>query len=139
VSLIDDYGNFLLALAVWREARGESRAAKQGVAWAIRNRFAGGAVMRGIEDVVLAPHQFTSFSAGDPNSTKFPRRSQAQDWLAWVECCDVAENPGEDPTSGSTFYESFPPSQLDAIRATQPWFSVQKFSCQIGAIRFYLP
>jgi hypothetical protein len=137
VSLIDDYGNFMMALCVWREARGESRAAKQGVAWVIRNRFADGAAMRGIEDVVLAPHQFSSMSVTDPNSWKFPRRSQPQDWQAWIECCDVVENPGTDPTGGAIFYESFPPAMLEEVRANQSWFSLYNLTIQLGAIRFY--
>lgn len=80
---------FLLALCVWREARGESYKGKQLVAATILNRASdpkhrwpqtpGG--------VVLQPMQFSSFNANDANAVKFPS-ADAQ----WTECVAAVDS-----------------------------------------------
>src|SRR5436190_18312786 len=73
-NLRDFTETFMLALAIWREARGEPPDAKRAVGWVIRNRVQrGGWFGADYGAVILKPAQFTSFSAGDPNAARFPR------------------------------------------------------------------
>jgi spore germination cell wall hydrolase CwlJ-like protein len=83
VTSSDSYDPFLFALAIWREARGESLQGKIGVAWCIRNRMTDqrkrwpatpGAV-------VLQPLQFSCFNAWDPNAVKLPAKVDDPAWL----------------------------------------------------------
>jgi N-acetylmuramoyl-L-alanine amidase len=79
---------FLLALCVWREARGETSKGKRLVAWTIANRrddpkhrWPGT-----IEGVVLQPWQFSSFNKNDPNATQFPAPGPV-----WDDCVAAAD------------------------------------------------
>ncbi len=67
------YEVFLLALVIWREARGETLAAKLAVAWVVRNRVQRpGWWGKDWGSVVLKPFQFSSFNHNDPNATRWP-------------------------------------------------------------------
>lgn len=71
-----DSGDMLAALCVWREARGESIAAKLGVVWVLRNRCEMAPAQgfkRDMAGNILKPWAFSSFNADDPNSLKFCR------------------------------------------------------------------
>ena len=94
----DSYSNFVLALCIWREARGQSNEARRGVMNVILNRA--GLKFRGhdVISVVLWPYQFSSFNANDPNAHLLPNPKNTQDWAAWLECCDLVDTPGEDLT-----------------------------------------
>jgi spore germination cell wall hydrolase CwlJ-like protein len=103
----DMYAFILLALCVWREARGELYITKTAVAWTVRNRVQKpGWWGSGWEGVILMPWQFSSFNANDPNAVKLPRSSDQ----TWSDSVDVAqkvfpENPLiPDPTYGATSY-----------------------------------
>lgn len=138
MNLVADYESFVVSLAIWREARGESRAAKRGVYWVIKNRSDDKKRWpTDMVDVILQPWQFTSFAQKDPNVVKFPHRSDTVGWQAFVDCCDIVENPGEDPTSGANFYESYPEAQLETLRGRASWFAADKLVATIGSIRFY--
>ena len=80
---------FMLALCVWREARGESPAGKALVAAVIINRSTDPAKRwpRTIQGVVCQPKQFSSFNVGDPNATLYPKESDA----SWVESVEAAQ------------------------------------------------
>lgn len=78
---------FLLALCVWREARGESLRGKQLVADVIRNRVNDHRWPHSYRDVVLQPKQFSAFNLGDPNAVKFP---SAED-PAWLDSLAVTD------------------------------------------------
>jgi spore germination cell wall hydrolase CwlJ-like protein len=107
MNLEDAYPLVLLAIAVWREARGELDITKQAVAWTIRNRVMNprwwGHTWEG---VILMPFQFSSFNAGDPNATKWPNSADP----AWVDAFEVAQKvyyatpPFADPTHGAVSY-----------------------------------
>lgn len=81
---------FMLALCIWREARGETLQGKRLVASVIRNR---------VEDpkrwpntyvgVITQPWQFSSFNANDPNSAKFPEDG-TDAFGPWNECVAAA-------------------------------------------------
>jgi len=130
----ETYPQFLLALCIWREARGQSRLAKLGVKHVILNRVAEPkGPYRKCSDLVrtiLAPYQFSSFLRADLNSSRLPDPNSAGDWKAWLECCDVVDSTEPDPTGGATHYFSvdiMPPA----------WAEPSMFTKAIGAFRFF--
>lgn len=134
-----NYEQWLAALAIWREARGESLQAKTGVWHVIQNRANDEHRRwpRSIAGVILQHAQFSSFLQSDPNCVRFPIPSQdgaeSLDWKAFLDCQTVVESPlNADPTEGANMYESLPDG---AKRPT--WAEPIKMTVQIGAIRFY--
>lgn len=134
------YDEWLAALCIWREARGESLAAKTGVWHVIQNRTADEQRRwpRTIAGVILQHAQFSSFLQSDPNCVRFPiqpmpPQTASADWDAFLDCQTVVESPlNADPTQGANSYESLPEG------AKRPaWATVEALTCQIGAIRFY--
>lgn len=127
----------LLALCIWREARGEPYRGKLGVAWSIRNR-----VMdpkknwwgEDYESVVLKPWQYSSFNANDPNAAKFPGDPKKDP--AWSECMAVAEdvysNIIADPTGGATHYH------VATMQPPPKWATTAQFKVQLGNQLFYV-
>jgi len=84
---------FLLALCVWREARGETLAGKKLVASTVINRVkdAKHRWPNTVSGVVLQPMQFSSFNASDPNAVKFPTSmSGLSEWNDCVQAADEA-------------------------------------------------
>ena len=136
------YGQFLLALCLWREARGQSAACMAGIAAVIRNRAEDPKKRwpRTVSGVILEPRQFSSFNVGDPNAVKFPVEPAIStttpaftEWNAWLQACDVATVPlTADPTQGATNYESLP---ADAEKPA--WCDPAKLTTTIGPFRFY--
>ncbi len=142
--LIDQYSNFMAALCVWREARNQSPPARLGIWHVIHNRVGRPLFRPSVVRVVLQPQQFSSFNANDPNAVKFPNEANALDWQAWQEILEMVEDQiadlvglGPDPTQGAVYYETFALAELDDIRAKHPWFSVDRLTATIGAVRFY--
>jgi len=99
------YEVFLLALVIWREARGESLPAKLGVAWVVRNRVQRpGWWGKDWISCVLKPFQFSSFNATDPNAVRWPSPLDTS-WEASLQiAADVYAGRGQDPTSGAVYY-----------------------------------
>jgi len=132
------YEQFLLALCLWREARGETQLARTGIAAVIRNRseHAKRRWPNTIVRVILQPKQFSSFNAGDPNAVLFPVQPAAgasADWNSWQDCCDVATVPLQsDPTNGANCYESIPDG-----KPKPSWADPAKITTTIGPFRFY--
>lgn len=77
---------FILALAVWREARGESPLGQLLVAQTIENRVQDPRWPETYELVVTQPWQFSAFNKDDPNALKFPTETDP----AWATCVAVA-------------------------------------------------
>lgn len=122
----DSYQNVLIALCVWREARGEPAEAQRGVLHVILNRTRDKRWPNTPVQVITQPKQFSSFNLTDPNVTKYPNPADA----SWLRCCAVVDAPGEDPTIGATHYHSempLPPS----------WAEPQKLVAKIGNFSFY--
>ena len=136
------YEDWLTALTIWREARGESDAARLGVLWVIHNRVANPGFRPSVPRVILQPAAFSSMTNhGDPETVAWPVDAPTThaDWKAFQDCVVLVQSGlgDTDPTSGSVFYESYPIDKLEAIRAEMPWFSAAKLAAQIGRLRFY--
>ena len=125
---------FMLALAIYREARGEDLTGKIAAGCVIRNRVEHpGWYGRNWFDVITKPYQFSSFNPGDRNSAVFGSAADR----AWQDSIAAALRVmgGEpDPTSGATFY-------FDQTRADNPpqWASIYVPTTDIGAFHFYKP
>ena len=131
--IADSYDRIMLALAIWREARGQSRDAKRGVAHVILNRINDPRWPHTAVDVVTQARQFSAFNAGDPNATKFPTIRNVQDWAAWQECCAVVDELPTDPdlTHGANHYHSL------GVGEEPTWADPEKLTCSSGVLRFY--
>jgi spore germination cell wall hydrolase CwlJ-like protein len=126
------YDEFLWALCVWREARGEKlHTSRLAVAHVVLNRALDLKQRwpKTPSGVVLQHLQFSSFNAGDPNATLFP----ARDATVWLDCCDAVAGvlAGDlDPTKGANHYHSKMP--------TPPaWADPSKLTAEIGGFRFF--
>lgn len=114
---------YLMALCAWREARGATDEAIRGVLHVIQNRAARPKWWgKSIVDVVLKPHQFSSFTTGDPNAAKFP----GDDDLAFAKILTLTErvlnHQDEDLTGGAVLYHEatiFPDWAANSLRVTQ--------------------
>ncbi len=129
-------GEFLQALALYREARGESLAAKSGILAVIRNRAAQSPKFGWpptTTGVILQPYQFSSFNANDPNAKVWPDASSPGQWQAWLDCCVVVQAPlAADPTEGANHYEALAP-----VAQRPDWAIPAKLTVTIGKTRFY--
>jgi len=121
----------LLALCIWREARGESLTGKIAVGWSIRNRVEKPSWWgTSYPEVILKPWQYSSFNHGDPNATLYPGTKD----FAWIDCLDAAEAAytahTPDPTGGATHYYA-------TSMAPPTWASTGKMTVEIGNHRFF--
>src|SRR5882757_6241922 len=123
----------LLALAIWREARGESIEAKMAVASVIHNRC----VMHPAEgfgrttsENILKPFAFSSFMEGDPNAYKYPAVADPSWHDSLIAAQTVLEQRSPDRSCGAVFYHD------DSISAPSTWGHVQPCAA-IGRLRFY--
>jgi hypothetical protein len=130
--------DFIVRLCLWREARGASREAKRAI-WHVLNNRANNPRppyqhCHDLLSTILCRGQFSSFHAPDPNASLLPNPANPADWNSWVECCEVADHPGDDPTFGATHYHS-----VDSQSSPQwpAWASEDKQTVQIGCFRFY--
>lgn len=78
---------FALALAVWREARGEPPLGKLLVAQTIENRVTDTRWPDTYIEVITQPWQFSAFNRNDPNALLFPKEGDA----VWDECTAIAD------------------------------------------------
>lgn len=129
---IGDWHKALLALVVWREARGEVLAAKIGVACSIRNRVLADKVGPNRWAAVICERdQYSSMTYhGDPNLVEWP----GEDDASWTACMVVAEQVINwqiaDNTGGAVNYVN--------LSVDQPaWAHTMKETCKIGAQTFF--
>ena len=92
----------LLALCLWREARGDGRDGMRAVAHVILNRTHSPNFPHSLRDVILAPAAFSSFLSSDPQSLRFPSPQDP----SYLVALDVAQTVGTDPdlTRGAHYY-----------------------------------
>jgi len=141
--------SILCRLCIWREARGESIAAKAAVLAVLRNRANDpkNRWPKTLAGVVLQPFQFSSFNANDPNVTAWPKVPPASmvggsaDWPAWLDSCAAYDAPlTADPVGGAQFYHdsSIPPP---AVAWLGPGHTVADLealrTATIGRLSFY--
>jgi N-acetylmuramoyl-L-alanine amidase len=95
----------LLALCIWREARGETWKTKLAVGCSVRNRVQHPTWWgHDYRSVILDPWQYSSFNASDPNSNKWPNDDDSN-WLESLEAASLIINGNTtDTTGGSTSY-----------------------------------
>jgi len=121
----------ILALCIWREARGEGMLGKRGVGCVVRNRINAKSFFgHDWKAVILKPYQFSSFNSDDPNSIKWPVDRDE----AWEECLDTAAEVlggAEDVTNGALYY--FSPPLNDPPHA---WGKVWE-TAHIGNLQFF--
>ena len=131
----------LLALCLWREARGCSHQEKLAIAHVIANRAADpkGRFPKSIAGVVCQQSQFTSIAppfhitpAEMANACAWPKEGDPN----FAECCAIADafgnaTEGEDPTRGATNYYS------DPITTVPGWAAPEKLTARIGVFHFY--
>lgn len=142
-------GEFIEALALYREARGESMAAKAAILAVIRNRATDPQSRwpRSTVAVIVQPLQFSSFNSNDPNASVWPMpNGNPGAWQAWCECCLVVQAPlTADPTDGATNYHSIPDEGYNytdtkgkPVHLKPPtWADPDKMTVQIGKSKFY--
>lgn len=93
---------YLLALCLWREARGEPIEGKVAVADVILTRAADPRWPDSVAGVITQRYQFSAFNRTDPNVTKFPDPGgDPLEWAAFVECASVAATALANGPSGS--------------------------------------
>ncbi len=133
MTTFNSYENVLVALCLWREARGEPRESIRAIYHVIQNRFMDPASRwpSTRTGAILQKFQFSSFSKDDPNATLLPDPRQYRDWKAWAVCCSIVDDPGDDPTGGANHYHSSPDDKLPT------WAIGQTPSVAIGPFRFY--
>jgi spore germination cell wall hydrolase CwlJ-like protein len=131
VSLQSDADRTFLALCLWRECRGESRAGKEAVAHSIMNRLASPSWGDSIHSVLFQRLQYSSLTHGqDPQLTNWPLSTDA----SWKECLQVADAviSGAMPS---------PIGKADSYHDTSikppNWATPQSFVAQIGKLKFY--
>lgn len=124
------YDEWMMALCIWREARGEILSGKIAVGEVIRNRMrARGRWRSTIVGVITQPKQFSAFNAGDPNATKFPKPTEQ----AWLGSCAsaglVMQDASVDIADGANHYHT---------KAVSPYWARDKTPViEIGNHVFY--
>lgn len=124
---------YLLALCVYREARGEPIEAKTGVACVVRNRVNHpGWWGKDYSSVILHHWQFSSFNPNDPNAQIFPASTEQ----AWADSVTTAYGVMSfsvpDNTYGSTLYFD---KSLD--KTPPSWAALSTPTVDLGRLHFY--
>src|SRR5271163_654566 len=94
---------FMLALCLWREARGVGNSGMVAVACVLRNRVARNKSSYYAE--VVKPWQFSSITAkNDPQLGLYPSSSDSSYQLAQKIVASLSDSSLEDTTEGATLY-----------------------------------
>ena len=133
----------LLALCIWREARGEGHAGMRAVANTIRNRVKRPRWWgKDWRSVILHPWQYSCFNGPDENGKgadpQWAKFSEAND-VRWADALNIAHEiihglDLADPTSGATHYFVTKMPNPPAWRKSP----AMQFTCEIGAHSFFL-
>jgi spore germination cell wall hydrolase CwlJ-like protein len=126
------YEHAMLALLVWREARGELHQAKVAVVFSVLNRVKSPKWWGTTLGAVIAKKwQYSSMAApGDPNLIAYPLPNDLsfQDSLYAVNKALIAAEKNPVPGADSYYDLSIPPPK---------WAKPEQFVAQIGAFRFF--
>jgi len=118
---------FILALCVWREARGESSRGKRLVAQVVENRVQSPRWPETYVGVITQPWQFSAFTARDPNAAKFPSETDPS-WPACVSAADAVLSTAEPFTEANHYC---------VVGLAPAWRNDQKIVAREGAHVFY--
>ena len=131
-----DYYKTMLALTMWREARGEGREGMRAVGHVIRNRVV--KWMGDWDHIITAKWQFSSMTApGDSQLVLWPDSPNAEFELAMLLATDIYVGMDRDITGGALYYRN-------AQTATSEWFQKNvaekmRQTAVIGHHEFYAP
>lgn len=137
-----DYERVMMALCLWREARGETIEAQEWVTWTIRNRCRKGwwNPSGTLIGAVVHPFQYSSMTdPGDRQTCRFPGYAQKDGgWIpdqAMMQCLWVIDQvtmlpETMDPTGGSDSY-------YDDSIDPPAWATPEKARGKIGRISFF--
>ncbi len=121
-----------LALALWREARGESFVAQTAVAHSILNRVARPSWWgHTVQEVLFKKYQYSSLTdPRDPQLVTWPRGTEQ----SWADCLRIAagcmDGTIANPVPGADSYH-------DTSISAPPWATPACFVAQIGKLKFY--
>ena len=122
---------FLLALAIWREARGEGEEGMQAVGCVLRNNLKGQLTIEAWSNILLHPFFISSLTAiNDPEERKWPQIDDKQFEDAYHLAVGIYGNTIPDNTNGATHY--FNPSVI-----LPDWAKKMAKVCTIGHHDFY--
>ena len=108
------YEAVMLALVMWREARGEGRDGQRAVGHVVRNRAKAG--WGSVVECIVKKNQFTSMSVpGDGQLTKWPTLSDGRFREALEDAQRILDGSDGDLTGGALYY-----ANLEV--ATSGWF-----------------
>lgn len=126
------YEQAMLALLVWREARGEVRQAKIAVAFSVLNRVDNPKWWgTSLGAVIAKKWQYSSMAApGDPNLIQYPLPHDLsfQDSMSAVNA--VLTGTVRNPVPGADSY-------FDVSISPPAWAKPEQFVQQVGAFRFF--
>ena len=127
-----DYEHALLALLVWREARGELHPAKVAVAFSVLNRVAQPKWWGTTLGAVIAKKwQYSSMAApGDPNLIQYPLPQDLSFQDALYAVNRVLAGAEKNPVPGADSY-------YDTSIPAPSWAKPEQYVGQVGAFRFY--
>lgn len=118
---------FALALAVWREARGEPLVGKLHVAQTIENRVQDPRWPDTYLGVITQPWQFSAFNRNDPNALLYPTENDP----VWPDCVAAADFVLTAPTKVTT-------ANHYHTKAVSPaWKRDEKVVGKVGSHIFY--
>jgi N-acetylmuramoyl-L-alanine amidase len=125
----------LLALTLWREARGESTTARIGVAYSVINRVRNPKWWgNSIASVLAKRYQYSALTlGGDPNLVKWPVPG-GPDGIAFEECMKITDQVLSgvvaNPVTGADSY-------YDASIPPPAWAKPAMLVKKLGRISFY--
>jgi hypothetical protein len=122
----------MLALCLWREARGETPLVRTGIAWTVKNRAAkGGWWGSDVIGVITKQWQFSSMTdPKDPQLTKWPTFADP----TYLECLELASD-----VLGDRIPDPFPgeDSYYDQSIPAPDWAKPEAFVGAAGRIKFF--
>lgn len=108
------YETVMLALVMWREARGEGRDGQRAVGHVVRNRAKAG--WGSVVECIVKKNQFTSMSVpGDGQLTRWPSDEDATFRNTLYDAQRILDGSDGDLTGGALYYEN-------PEVATSAWF-----------------